>query len=132
MHSDILTKSIDRAQADANILTLVTAAKIYNHVPKDTSPPYLRITWSEAEDVADKQTEFTSGTLSFDYWTDQDGDLDVLDMMNFITDAFDRTPLVLTEGSTNLLITRTGYNTFLEGDGLSHHGIITFNLLIEE
>lgn len=131
MHSDILTKAVQRALADGNISGLV-GTKVYNNVPKDTPAPYLRIQWAEAVDIDDKSDQFTQGTLSFDYWTEQRGDKEVLDMMDYINSAFDRTPLVLTAGSTNLLITRTGYNTFLESDGLSHHGIITFNLLIEE
>ena len=131
MHSDILTKAVTRALADANISALV-GTKVYNHVPKDTAPPYLRIQWGEVQVLPDKSDLFSEGQLTFDYWTDQDGDKEVLDMVDHITAAFHKIPLVLTEGSTNLLMLLDNYNTFLEGDGLSHHGIITFNLLIEE
>lgn len=131
MHSDILTKAVERALADSNISSVV-GTKVYNNVPKDTQPPYLRIQWGDVESVPDKSNLFASGTLTFDFWTEEDGDKQVLDMIDYITTAFDRIPLVLTEGSTNLLMLREGYNTFLEGDGVSRHGIITFNLLIEE
>jgi hypothetical protein len=133
VHYDILGVAITRAKADANIASIV-GTKIYNNVPKNTSPPYLRVQWSEAQDMEDKtaNSQFISGTLSFDFWTENFGDKDVLDMMNHLTDEFHLSPLTLTQGSTNLLITREGYNTFLEGDGLSRHGVITFNLLIED
>jgi hypothetical protein len=131
VHSEILTVAVNRSKADANISSLV-GTKVYNNIPKDESPPYLRIQWSEAESIDDKTSSFTRGTLSFDYWTAEDGDKEVLDMIDYLTDEFDKSPLNLTLGSTNLLMTRTGYNTFLEGDGLSHHGIINFNLLIED
>ena len=66
MHSDILTKAVARALADANISGVV-GAKVYNNVPKDTAPPYLRIQWGEAESIPDKSDLFTSGTLTFDF-----------------------------------------------------------------
>lgn len=131
MHSDILTVAVARAKADANISSIV-GTKVYNNVPKDTAPPYLRIQWGNAIDISGKTDEFTQGELIFDFWTESQGDKQVLNMIDYINDEFNRTPLVLTQGSTNLLMTRTGYNTFLEGDGLAHHGIITFNLLIED
>jgi hypothetical protein len=122
---------VTRAKADANISGVV-GTKVYNNVPKDQAPPYLRIQWSSANDLEDKSSRFTEGELTFDFWTEQDGDKTVLEMMDYIYDEFNDTPLALTAGSTNLLIQSTGYNTFLEGDGLSHHGIMTFNLLIED
>lgn len=131
MHSDILKKAVTRALADANIASIV-GDKVYTNVPKDTAPPYVRVQWSNVTDISDKTSEFVQGELTFDFWTDEYSDVQVLDMIDYINDEFNNSVLVLTEGSTNLLCTRTGYNTFLEGDGLSHHGIITFNLLIED
>ena len=133
VHSDILSVAVTRCKADANISSLV-GNKVFNYVTKDETPPYLRVQWSDSEDMQDKDTgsQFISGTLIFDYWTETRGDKEVLDMINYITDEFHLQPLALTQGSTNLLITRQSYNTFLEGDGLSRHGVITFNLLIED
>jgi hypothetical protein len=131
VHFDVLTVAINRALADANISDLV-GTKIYNHIDKDESPPYLRVQWSSVEQLEDKSNRFSSGELTFDYWTEEDGDKTVLQMLDYLHDEFDNQVLALTQGSTNLLCTCTGYNTFLEGDGLSHHGIITFNLLLED
>ncbi len=131
MHYEILTVAGARALADANISGLV-GTKVYNNVPKGTAPPYLRVQWSSADDMPDKSERFTEGELTFDYWTGTDGDKEVLQMMDYLHAEFNEVPLVLTLGSTNLLMTSTGYNTFLESDGLSHHGIMTFNLLIED
>jgi len=132
VHYDVLVKAVTRAKADANISSLV-GTKVYNNVPKDTiQPPYLVVRWGDADDMPDKSSRFTEGELTFDYWTGTDGDVEVLKMMDYLHAEFNGTPLVLTLGSTNLLMTSTGYNTFLESDGLSHHGIMTFNLLIED
>lgn len=131
VHYDILGVAVARAKADANISSIV-GSKVYNYVPKDEEPPYLRVQWGEAEDMEDKNSQFIRGTLTFDFWTEAFGDKQVIDMMNYLTDEFHNSPLALTQGSTNLLITRQSYNTFLEGDGLSRHGVITFNLLIED
>ncbi len=131
MHYEILEEAIARAKADANIASLVSDA-VYNNVPKDTPPPYLRVQWSDVEDLPDKTARFSQGVLTFDYWTSSRGDREVHIMMDYLYDEFNNNVLSLSEGSTNLLATSTGYNTFLEGDGLSHHGIMTFNLIIED
>jgi len=131
VHYEVLTQAVTRALADVNISGLV-GTKVYNNVPLNTAPPYLRVQWSAANDMPDKSDRFTEGELTFDYWTGTDGDKEVLQMMDYIYTEFNSVPLVLTLGSTNLLMTSTGYNTFLESDGLSHHGIHTFNLLIED
>lgn len=131
MHSDILSVAIGRAKADPNISGVV-GTKVYNHVPDNTAPPYIRVQWGDVSDAGDKDSQFVEGSLTFDYWTEADGDKTVLDMINYITDEFHQVPLVLTQGSTNCVLTRETYNTFLEGDGLSHHGIITFSLYIED
>jgi hypothetical protein len=132
VHYDILGVAVTRCKADANISGLVGTA-VYNNVPKGTAPPYLRVSWSDANNLPQKDSDiFTEGTLTFDFWTEAGGDKEVLDMMNYLTAEFHQVPLSLTQGSTNLLITRERYNTFLEGDGVSHHGVITFNLLIQD
>ena len=131
-HSDILKVAIARCKADASIAGVV-GTKVYSNVPKDSiSPPYLVVSWSDVVGLDDKSDDFVSGTLTIDYWDESQSDKGAIDMMNFLTDEFHKQPLTLTLGSTNLLITRQGYNVFLESDGVSHHGVITFNLLIED
>lgn len=130
---EILTAAVVRALADGPIAAVV-GTKVYNNVPKDSvAPPYLMVRFDNSEDLPDKTETFTSGELIFDYWVNADsGDIEVLKMVDYITTAFNNIPLVLSLGSTNLLMTRTRYNVFLESDGLSRHGVINFNLMIED
>lgn len=131
MHYEVLGVAISRCLADANITSLVST-KIYNYVPKDTvAPPYLRVQWLDVEDIGDKGEDLVSGTLRFDFWTEEKGDKTCLQMVNYLRDEFHRQPLNLTLGSTNLLLTQKNYTTFLEGDGLSRHAVIDFHLIIE-
>ena len=133
MHYDILGVAVARCKADANIASLV-GTKVYNNVPKGTVRPYLKVSWGDAVGLPDKTTGslFTEGTLTFDYWDESFGDKNALIMIDYLTDEFHMSTLALTLGSTNLLMTRSNYNTFLESDGVAFHGVINFKLLIED
>lgn len=130
LHSEVLTVAINRCLADANISGLV-GTKVYNFVDPNTSPPYLRVQLEEMSDMGDKSAQMTEGNLRFDYWTEAEGDKTVLDMINYLTDEFHQNELTLSNGSTNLLMTRDSYNVFLEGDGDTRHGIVNFSIILE-
>lgn len=130
MHSEVLGEAITRAKADANISSLV-GTKVFNFVDPNTSPPYLRIQLEDVSDMGQKDGQLVEGNLRFDYWTEYEGDAEVLDMINYITDEFHQSELSLSEGSTNLLMTRESYNVFLEGDGDTRHGIVNFSIILE-
>ena len=131
MHFEILSVAIARAKADANIASIV-GSKVFNYVPKDEAPPYLRVQVVEAEEIEEKSDSlFSRVTLRFDFWTESFGDKEVLEMIDYITAEFNKSPLVLTGGPTNINILRSNSVAFLEGDGLSRHGVVDFSLLME-
>lgn len=118
-----------RLQADAALVTLVggDASNISNHIPQDRSvePGYIRARWGSADEWDTKNSDGLDGRYVFDVWTEKHGDMRVLEIFDRLKTLLHNLPF--TSGSSQSLLLRfENSNTFIEPDGVTHHGVINF------
>lgn len=128
--ADILIALATRLQNDAGILAIVGSAdSIKNHLPQDRPLPYVRFRTGTGNEWDCKGSTGLDGRIVIDCWSEQHGDLEILQLIDACMTSLDNVPLVLPSGEKMLLLQHLTHSTFVEPDGQTHHGVITFRQL---
>lgn len=128
--ADILKALAQRLQNNAGILAIVGDSEhIKNHLPQDQTLPYVRFGISGNIEWDCKDSTGFDGKITIDCWSDEHGDLQVLELIDACMTAIDNIPLTLPVGQKMVLFQHENNTTFIEPDGHTHHAIITFRHL---
>lgn len=118
---------ISRLTGDATLTALVPAASIRNHLPQDAPLPFIRAVWVPANDWDTKSSDGIEGEYQIHIWVDSHGDKVMLDIADAVYAALHNLPFTSAVSAQSLLLRFTNMASFLEPDGVSHHGAMTFN-----
>lgn len=131
-HDQILTAYYGVLSTDATLVallggTLVTAPKIYNHLPQDLPLPAVRVRWTEVNEWDTKDSAGFEGFFIVDSWCSATrGDKlinQIADRVEFLTHE---KVLTVAIGQSLILRHERPLRTMLEPDGLTHHGVQVF------
>jgi len=128
--SQIDTAIYQRLIGDAALTAVVPVSSIGSHLPQDGPFPHIRFRF-EDEDLGIKDEGALSCTLIIDIWSDYKGEQQVRQVRDLVYNALQDTPLTIAGGDC-FGTTFQGFVTFLENDGVVHHGVANFNLLYGE
>ena len=126
--AEILSNLITRLRGDAGITALVST-RIYNHVPQDEPFPFVRARWGSESEWDTKDSQGFSGSLIIDIWVEVHGDSSMLFIKDAIYLALHEIPFSPTTGQGVCLRYSNG-DSFVEPDGVSHHGVMNFNYIV--
>ena len=112
--------------ADAGVTALV-GARVYDHVPSNAVFPYLSIGEAEAEPFDDKTKSGMMQALEIHTWSRARGATETKDVMAAVAAALHRAGLTVT-GHELAWIRFTKSEVMLEDDGLTRHGVQTFEV----
>lgn len=137
--SDILTKLIERLHSTASLTALVPVGSIRNHLPQANAAtanqglPYVRARLDSLGEWDTKKTTGYDVNAIIDCWVGPPvlGDLEVLKIADAVMDALQNNPLTLAAGQC-VLARHISTNTTVEGDGRTHHAIVSIRLLTTE
>ena len=116
-----------RLTNDAGVTALVPAGSIGSHLPQDVTYPHILFRFEE-EDLGIKSEGALSCNLVIDVWSDTKGEKEVRLIRDAVYTALQDTPLTIASGDA-IGSTFTNFISFLEPDGVVHHGVLNFNLL---
>jgi hypothetical protein len=135
--SEILKEAVALLRADATLIALLgeTApasgeARVYNHVPQDSSKPYVALQWQGDEDWDTKDSLGFDGSINHEVVTIHHGDRDVLMVLDRIREVYAANPITLVSGEIVCLDYQSGS---VEGQVLeTHRGSASYNVLVDE
>lgn len=127
--SEYQTLLTSRLKGDATLIALVPADDIQNHIPQDNQFPYIRYRLETSGEWDTKSTDGYVTSVVLDYWTDEHSDLPIIKMHEAVYDLLQNFNFVLVSGQ-NVLTKFKQFNTFIETDGHSHHGISRFESIL--
>lgn len=118
-----------RLKGDAALLTLVgnDVRRIGTHLPQDTpvDPGFVRYRLADVSEWDTKTSNGLEGTFVLDVWTEKHGDKRVFEIFDRLYALLHNQPF--TGGSSQSLLLRfENSNTFIEPDGVTHHGVMNF------
>ena len=127
-HLEILGLIFDRLKSDTSLVALVGSSdRISNHLPQDTAPnpAYIRARVDETDEWDTKDSDGFEHAYVVDVWTELHGDKRVREIFDRVYQLLHRQPFT---GSTSqsLLLRMQSTNTFIEPDGVTHHGVMNF------
>lgn len=113
-------------------LSADTSYAVYDDVPQETSAfPYITI-GEDNHTFADTDTELMNRvSITVNTWSRYRGRKEIKEMQAEVYNALHRANLV-EAGYNFVTITQESSISFLDADGITRHGVQTFNLLIEE
>lgn len=119
-------------QAIYDKLTTDISYTVYDDVPQDPSEfPYVTI-GEDNHVFADTDTELMNQvSITIDTWSRYRGRKEIKQMQAAIYNSLHRANLVAA-GYNFVTITQESSISFYDADGITRHGVQTFNLLIEE
>lgn len=134
---DTLQKAVAALRADSAVSVFTT--RIFDRVPQKPEPdsPYISLGPHDAVTDEDAQADCIDGielTFQIDVWSWGAGEADTRDeaskICHAVRQALHRKPLTLTGGAKVEPYHRQT-RVFREGDGITNHGVITFDVLID-
>lgn len=125
-----LEKLVERLKATAPLTAILTGG-IGNHLPQDGPLPYMRVRYSKSKDWSTKTSQGFIATFIMDIWDEQETDKNILDAFDKVNEVLQNQPLATISGQS-LLLRFEDANTFVESDGVTHHGVINYSHVITE
>ena len=111
---------------DANVIY-----PVYDDVPQGSAFPYITI-GEDSFIYADTDTEnYNQVAIVIHTWSRQTGRKEVKEMQDLVYNSLHRANLVQA-GYNFVTITQETAESFYDADGITRHGVQSFNLLIEE
>ena len=127
--AEFLVRVKEKLDASGDLKTAMGGTRWWNNVPQDTKLPILRFRFSQANEFDTKDSDGWQGTLSIDVWTDSRGDLESTKIQDIVDDIFQDGEFALQDGQ-NLFIQHTFFDAFTEPDGITHHAVTQYNVII--
>lgn len=112
-------------KGDAGLTALVPADNIRNHLGNENTLPWIRFRYDPGAEYDDKGNSGLDGVFVIDCWTDRNSDKPLMLMMDNTYRILHRNPFPGTT-SQSLLLHYVSSTTFIEPDGVTHHGVINF------
>lgn len=112
--------------ANAGVTALI-GSRVYDHVPADAAFPYVVIGETEAEPFDDKTKSGMVQAFGVHTWSRARGAKEAKDVMAAVSAALHRAGLTVT-GHELAWIRFTESELMLEDDGLTRHGVQTFEI----
>jgi len=132
-HLEVLQKAIAALKANAGVTALV-GTRIYNHIPQNSTQfagtfPYMLVRWDNASQWDTKDSQGFDGEIRVDAWTENQGDKDILQIVDAVNSALHNNELTLTAGE-NLILRYENATYFTEPDGVAHHSVNVFRCVV--
>jgi hypothetical protein len=124
---DILKKIFAALTANSALMALV-GNQIYNYVPQDSTPPFIRCRWVGAADWDTKDSDGLEGTIQIDIWTEHKGMLVAYQISDKVQNILHLQ--TLSTVSQNLLTRLTMQDSFVEPDGITNHTVQRYSTII--
>ena len=105
-------------------------ARVYDHVPINTTYPYIELGEVTARDFATKTTDGMEQTITLHAWSRYAGRKQVKDILKAIYDTLNNAALSIS-GSTLVLCRFEFADTMREDDGLTYHGVARYRLIVD-
>ena len=116
---------------DSAVQALVgNPARVYDHVPQDTTFPYVAMGEVAAADWDTKSEDGMDQTFMVHTWSRYRGMSEAKRIMGAVVDALDKVALSVT-GHDLVQLRFEFSDTFLDEDGLTRHGVQRFRALTE-
>lgn len=132
--SDLLKALYARLSDDPTVYAFV-AERVFNHVPQQAEnlpkKPYIRFFVVSASDWGTKNELGYDVEIQVDVWSDMRGDEEPLDIMDAVISSCHNVPLPLVTGQ-DILLQHAGSNTFIEPDGITHHGVVRLRAITSQ
>lgn len=125
--ADILAKIFAKLTANAPLMALVNT-QIFNYVPQDMTPPFIRVRWVSAQDWDTKDSDGVEGEIQVDIWTEHKGMLQAFQLSDMVQDTFHLQ--TLSTVSQSLLIRLVMQDSFVEPDGITNHTVQRYSAII--
>ncbi len=127
--AEILVRVTERLETSGKLIEALKGKNYFNHIPQDQKCPFMRYRWSQAQSWDTKNSQGLNGTLTFDVWSDYRGDKEALEIQDILNDLFHENELKLTIGQ-NLILRRETADAFIEPDGITHHSISQYAMIV--
>lgn len=125
--ADIITKIIATLKASAPLSAAVNG-NIYNYVPQDLTPPFIRARWGSAQDWDTKDSDGLDGKIRIDIWTEHKGALQAAQIADLVQNVLHLQDLGT--ASQCLLVRLTMQDFFVEPDGITNHTVQEYSAII--
>jgi hypothetical protein len=124
--ADLLGAIVTRLKNDAPLTAIIGANKVFNNIPEDSKPPYVRVGLGTQNEFSTKGADGFRGELEIDIWSIKRGDKEMLEIQDAIHDALDNIPFTgLPLQSVCLQFVRGV--SLIEPDGQSRHGKLFYD-----
>ncbi len=104
-------------------------AKVFDHVPQDTTVPYVTLGPTTGLPWDTKDSDGMEHSFEVHCWSQYAGQKETKQMMAAVVDALDNVALTVT-GHTLVLLQFTFGQTLNDPDGITYHGVLRFRALI--
>ncbi len=125
--ADIIVKIIATLKANAPLVAAVSG-NIFNYVPQDLAPPFIRARWVSAQDWDTKDSDGLEGTIQIDIWTEHKGMLQAYQISDLVQDTLHLQNIATV--SQNLLTRLTMQDSFIEPDGITNHTVQRYSTIV--
>ena len=126
--SDFQIELFSTLHGDAPLTAIVPVASSNNHMPQDEPLPYIYAHLSNAADWSCKDLVGFEVDVVLDVWTENHGDLQLLQIQALLMTLLNRNTFTLPTGQNVLLQHSASF--FLREDDQTHHLSATFRALL--
>lgn len=106
-------------------------ARLYDHVPPEATFPFVTLGTMQAEPFDTHQHEGTSTRATLHIWSRTRGNQETKRIMDALSNRLHGGALSIA-GQQLVLCRLQGAATDLDDDGLTHHGLLQFQLITQE
>ena len=126
-----LQKAIyQRLVADAGLSAALGGARVYDHVPRQVTPPYIAMGRSTVTDWSTGGDEGHEHALTLHVWSASAGHRETHELMGLVESAIDGADLAL-EGHRLVNLRHELSEARRDPDGETHHGIVRLRAVTE-
>lgn len=112
-------------------VTALVGARIYDHAPQDVVFPYIVVGDTTANEFDTDTSSGADHTVTVHAWSRYRGRKEVKQIQRAIYEALHRHDLAVTGAQTVTCDWQYAEN-FVDGDGLTRHGVTRFRVLLDE
>lgn len=119
-----------RLVGDADLMSALGGPRVYDHVPRQVTPPYVAMGRSTVTDWSTGSEDGYEHALTLHVWSAGAGHRETHELMGLVAGAVDGAALVL-EGHRLVNLRHELSEARRDPDGETHHGIVRFRAVTE-
>jgi len=121
--TEVLGEMVNRLLNDPGVSALV-GTRVFSLTPQDTALAYIKVK-SRSDESDTKTTDGFRDIITIDMWTDDESLKGVDDIADAVYASMQNKPYTGLS-LKSLCLQYQNYNTFIEPDNISTHGVMTF------